>query len=555
VKRQSFPSGANLFSFQLFFPPALWNPESVFRLRAIRINTPMANEHPFQLLFETLGRVPGAHADSVNRKAYESLRDILTVPIDRMGRCILLRAPRAGHGKTHLLSRIQHQLGATHEFIPLQAASGFRIDAGTVMDDTVRRLVRPLPAAGGLCMLDLVTRRLFASALQPLVGSGEVPCQDREGALMALRTRPIETFDFHHPNAVTAHWARENFDALGQRLSMELSHHCGLPVREIAFWVDALFRFAASPLDNANRVRLLGEAVHSGGDVAMERLEALLGLLSLMLRVVLVADDLEGFSTDETAALRLAAFLTTLRQSVERVEVILSLNQDVWENAFLPKLSGGLADRLSEIVVELQPLSEDEMVALLDSRAPGLGRRVLERVDPGSAGTYARGLIRAAGAAWVKASEAAATPPTGVAVSENPRDSKAEVSGARQGAELPATAVAQTNPEPSSHQPPVEPSPVASPAAPLRENAALVAPESVPAAAPYYPPVQETPPQRALEAKPDPQDVVPQDQPAEAPPVAEEVLDLPSDRPTTSKLDRVDDLLRQFRERYGRGSL
>ena len=34
-----------------------------------------------------------------------------SVPVEKPGRCILLRAPRAGHGKTHLLSRIQHQLG------------------------------------------------------------------------------------------------------------------------------------------------------------------------------------------------------------------------------------------------------------------------------------------------------------------------------------------------------------------------------------------------------------------------------------------------------------
>ena len=147
----------------------------------------MAHEHPFQLLFETLGRVPLAHADSVNRRAYEVLYDILSVPLEKPGRCILLRAPRAGHGRTHLLSRIQHQLGVGHEFIPLHASFGSRIDAATVIDDTLRRLLRQLPASGGLCTLDLVTRRLFASALQPLVGSGEVPCQDREGALAALR--------------------------------------------------------------------------------------------------------------------------------------------------------------------------------------------------------------------------------------------------------------------------------------------------------------------------------------------------------------------------------
>ena len=52
---------------------------------------------------------------------------------------------------------------------------------------------RPLPASGGLCVMDLVTRRLFALALQPLVETGEVPCQDREGALAALRAVATRT--------------------------------------------------------------------------------------------------------------------------------------------------------------------------------------------------------------------------------------------------------------------------------------------------------------------------------------------------------------------------
>ncbi|MEO7101257.1 MAG: hypothetical protein ABI162_18035 [Luteolibacter sp.] len=562
----------------------------------------MANDHPFQMLFETLGRIPTAHAESVNRHAYEILCDILTVPVEKNGRCILLRAPRAGHGKTHLLSRIQHYLGSTHEFIPLHPAFGCRIDAVSVTDDALRRLVRPLPASGGLCVLDLVTRRLFATALQPLVGSGEVPCQDREGALSALRTRPIETFDFHHPNAVTAHWARENFEVLGQRLSMELANRCSLPIREVAFWVEALFRFAATPIENSGRVRALAESVHSGNPAdgeSMERLEALLGLLSLLMRVVLVADDLEGFSADETAALRLASFLGSLRQSVERLDVILSLNQDIWQSAFLPRLSGGLADRLSEVVIELNPLSESEMVALLESRVPGLGSRVLEKIDVSETGTHARGLIRAAGMAWLKAtatdsapsSPAVAAPaveiPTVPAPAEAPTPAAQE--SERSPSEAPA-AVASAADEPVSW-----PAPEFSPAPPAEVTAEPVAPaESTPP--PLDSPIQVTPPvfipepttsftppnwQQAPAPAAQPtvgqpevdspfqiaQPAVTPEPPAGAAPASggqaspEPGVAAPSQPaeptppPAAADTDRVDDLLRQFRERYGRGSL
>lgn len=378
----------------------------------------MASEQPFHTLFESFGRLPSSHADPVNRRAYEWMVEELVVPLEHEGRCILLRAPRAGHGKTHLLSRIQHHLAGSHEFVPVHTAAGARIDAASVMDDVLRRLSRPLPAAGGLCVLDLVTRRLFATALQPLVNSGEVPCQDREGALAALRNRPVETFDFHHPNAVTAHWARENFEVLGPRLTIELAQRTGLPGREVGFWVEALFRFAATPLDHPGRVGGLAGSVFgvtAGDGQSMERLSALLAMMTQLMRVVLVADDLEVFSADEGAALRLAAFLGTLRQSVERLDVILSLNQDIWNSAFVPRLSGGLADRLSEVVVELEPLTRDEMVALLESRLPGFGERVMEHIDVEEVGTHARGLMRAAATAWQLAARGELPTPKAVA--------------------------------------------------------------------------------------------------------------------------------------------
>ncbi len=359
----------------------------------------MPTDHPFQQLFENFGRLPESHSESVNRIPREKLKGWLDAPIGKPGHCLLLKAPRAGHGKTHLLTRLLHELGGSHEFIPLHAVGGSRIDAATVLDDTLRRLVRGLPAAGGLTVLDLVARRLFSMALQPLVNSGEVPCQDREAALVALRDRPIETFDFHHPGAVTAHWAKENFELLGPRLALELSQRNGLSLREVSFWVEAMFRFSATQIDNPSRVRTLAAQVFdspSAEAVANERLVALLGMLSTLLRVVLIADELEGFSLDESAALRFASFICALRQSVERVDVIISVNQDIWDSAFVPRMSAGLTDRLSEMTVDIGPLDHKGVIAVIESRLPGEG----ERLASGIRSTYARGIVREATELW-----------------------------------------------------------------------------------------------------------------------------------------------------------
>jgi hypothetical protein len=368
----------------------------------------MASDNPFHSRFHSLGQLPTHHAESVNQQAYRQLYDSLGVPLDHAGRCILLRAPRAGYGKTHLLARLRHYLGASHEFVPVQAGAGCVVDAVTVTEDVLRRLLRNLPAAGGMTVMDLVSRRLLAMALQPLVRSGEVPCQDRDGALAALQIRPVETFDFHHPNAVTAHWTRDNFAILGPRLSLEVAQHTGLPVADVAFWLDVFFRFASAPLDHPTRGYLLMDGVRSAMAVGgFNLLVALLVILTRLTRVVLIVDDLEGFSADESAALRLASFLGALRQAVERVDVVFSVNQDVWESAFLPRLSGGLEDRLSEVVIDLQPLSAVEMMDLLESRAPGRVEDVLRELGDGDLPVYARGLIRAVGEVWERMEESA----------------------------------------------------------------------------------------------------------------------------------------------------
>jgi hypothetical protein len=496
----------------------------------------MPSDHPFQTLFETFGKLPAAHADAVNRRAFMTLGATLSVPVGAPGRCILLKAPRAGHGKTHLLSRVQHQLGGSHEFIPLHAASGSRIGPVSAMGDALRRLSRHLPAAGGLTVLDLLVRRLFAEALQPLVMSGEVPCQDREGALAALRQRPVETFDFHHPNAVTAHWARENFEVLGPRLSLELSARTGLTTREVSFWVEVFFQFAATPADHPERLRVLADSVEEGQEegAAMDRLGALLGLLSLLVRVVLVADELEGFSTDESAALKMAAFVGALRQSVEPLEVILSVNHDIWESAFLPRLSGGLADRLSEVVIELEPLTEAEIVQLFDSRVPGLGAVVLGHLDLHKVETHPRGLLRAAAAAWIEAAErrAGVQNPDGPTVPAESRVLVAVADGSVASPEPKAEAAVGAETIAKA----VEPGPD-SPAADTEvelggrgANGGGAAP--------------------VVAAK-----VAVAEQVSAAFLVAEEAGESGGSKPGGGASDRVDDLLRQFRERYGRTSL
>ena len=354
----------------------------------------MVESITIQPFFDSLGQACAPHADGVNAAATARMEKLLAAAIDAPGRGILLGAPRAGYGKSHLLARLQERLAGSHEFLPLHLLGGSRIDAAVAIEAALRRLTRPLPAGGGLTGLDLQTRRLFSLALEPLVSSGEVPCYDREAALGALVRRPVETFDFHHAQAVTAHWTKENFEVLGPRLALELNRRTGASLSECSFWLGALFRFAATVPEHPGRTGVIIQAAVA--DAGIERFSTFVALLSLVGRVVLVADDLEGIHADPAAALRLASFLASVRQEAPRVDVVVSVNDDIWQSAFAPALSGGLQDRLAEMVIRLEALDEAALASLLEVRAPWCGPALRDRLGLEPGDFHARRVLRLA---------------------------------------------------------------------------------------------------------------------------------------------------------------
>lgn len=374
----------------------------------------MSSADPFSSRFEVIGREPKHVVDEINLRAYEKLKSLLDLEEGGDGRVILVRAPRAGFGKTFLLQRLAVEFAHTHHFVRINLASGRTTDAAHVLEYVLQALCKVLPESTTLTRLDFLARQVLALGLEPLVASGEVPCQDREGALTALKQQPIETFDFHHDRAVTAHWTKSNFEILGPRLAAELTRLSGASLREASYWVELLFRFATTPPDNVERARLLFETVFRGDlpnqseSAAEERLHGLLSLLGTVTRLVLIVDDTEGLSTHPPDALALSSFLTNLSQSCPGSLVLLSVNDDIWETAFLPLLPHGLADRLSEYSVNLEPLTEEEARELVRSRAGEHAEGILEKMEWGTEPLYARHVLKCASEAWEALGGAAA---------------------------------------------------------------------------------------------------------------------------------------------------
>lgn len=392
---------------------------------------PMSSAAKQPTLFEVFGRTQSAIVSEINEEALNQVTDVLTSSGEEMGKVVLLRSPRAGYGKTLLLQSMKERLSESFRFFAVEPSGGGRIDGEVVLESILRQLSEILPASGGLTEFDLFARKLLALGLKPLLISGEIPSHDREGALFAIENRPIETFDFHHQQAATAHWTQANFEVLGPRLASELSEISRCTLRGCAYWVDLLFRYATTPPEKVERTRLLNDAVFGdlagkAGSGAEERLQSLLALLSLLDPVVLVFDETEGLSNQPEEGLKVAAFIVQLRQACPALTVVLSVNEDVWATGLAPLMPGGLADRLTEFEITLEELSRTEAEQLLLSRFgqdarsiagrmnwpnPLSARAVLREGSRAARSLSAEGAFEAPAPTPVEDRQSAATPP------------------------------------------------------------------------------------------------------------------------------------------------
>ena len=369
--------------------------------------------NPFGTTFESLENPAGPVVESVHEAPYRRLLELID---SGDGQLISLRAPRAGYGKTMLLSRLRDKKKASMAIIPIHLADGRRIEGESILEEVLTQLSESVPGASGLTKLDLHARRLFAHGLLPMVYSGEVPSQDKAGALDSLRERPTEAFDFHNEGAAIAQWTKSQFEVLSPRLASVLGKSSGASTRDTSYWIQLLSKFAVRTPSEASRTGDLMDAVFGyesrfrTGAGFLDGLGSLLNLITLVEPAVLILDEVDGLSSDADSALRATSSLVSLWESAPRTSVIISVNDDVWESAFAPRLPLGLRDRLEDVVIRLDSLSIEEAQALVKIRSGNHADKVLKELDLGSAKLYPRGVLRAAREAWSKCDFTAASP-------------------------------------------------------------------------------------------------------------------------------------------------
>jgi hypothetical protein len=311
-----------------------------------------------------------------------------------MGRALVVTAPRAGFGKSHVMARFAEGLGGRALVVPLafDLESPPRWDG--VLGQVVQKLHRDHGHRSGLTLLDETGRFLFARVNQRLIQSGQIPCTHPAEAVAALDRNYMEMFDFANREQVVARWFSEHFENLVPLTSAALAPEAAVEPESVAHWLRVLVAYAQGVEElPSRRLDALNWAVHAsagpalggggGGFIiqdsaspeqaAKEKLRDLGRLLCLYRPLVFVIDHLDAFYRDGAAGLRIAYFVSELRRLLPRSLSVVCVNQDVWQATFQSQLPSALEDRMGGGFVTLQGLTRDQAADLVQARLEAAG--------------------------------------------------------------------------------------------------------------------------------------------------------------------------------------
>ena len=274
---------------------------------------------------------------------------------------VLLTAPRAGYGKTHLLGRLTASGGQQWLILPLAFRTGDEVTRINVARRGLEALERAESGVAGWSVLREVSAGVTSSLLRQLIENGKLPCANPEQALKVLSGPVHEIFSQAGQAHLIGEWLRKHVGQLRRPMADLASRITGVVTpAEAEVWLQA---FVAQALDGQGAglasLRQLATQSEESCGVAMK-------LMGIWRPVVVLVDHLDGFYRNAEAGLQIATLLLDLAE-LDGHPVVLSLNQDVWQATFGHHLPSALEDRLTASRLLLRGLTEEEaseMVAL-----------------------------------------------------------------------------------------------------------------------------------------------------------------------------------------------
>ncbi len=275
---------------------------------------------------------------------------------------VLLTAPRAGYGKTHLLGRMTAAGGGQWLLLPLAFRMGDEVTRANVARRGLEALERAETGVPGWSKLREACGGVAAALLRQLIRIGKLPCANPEQALRVLSGPVHEIFSSSGQARLIGEWLCKHVAQLRKPMAELASRTTGqLTAAEAELWLQALIAQALEGQGGGLAV-LRQLATRSEESCGM-----LMRLFGLWRPVVLLVDHLDGFYRNAEAGLRIATLLLDVAE-LDGHPVVLSLNQDVWQATFAHHLPSALEDRLTASRLLLRGLAEEEAAELIRLR-------------------------------------------------------------------------------------------------------------------------------------------------------------------------------------------
>jgi hypothetical protein len=309
---------------------------------------------------------------ALNAEVLDRLRLSVDEQQERTGRVVgqplvLLTAPRAGYGKTHLLGRMTAASGGQWLLLPLAFRMGDEVTRANVGRRGLEALSRAETEVVGWSKLREAAGGVVAALLKQLIQLGKLPCANPEQAVRVLSGPVQEIFSASGQAHLIGEWLRKHVAPLRKPMAELASRSTGaVTIAEAEVWLQALISHALEG-EGAGMAALLQVATQSE-----EGCGILMKMLGLWRPVVLLVDHLDGFYRNADAGLRIATLLLDLAE-LDGHPVVLSLNQDVWQATFGHHLPSALEDRLTASRLLLRGLTEEEAADLVKLRLRDAG--------------------------------------------------------------------------------------------------------------------------------------------------------------------------------------
>ena len=304
--------------------------------------------------------VPGLNADVLDQLS-SSLEHSSGGPL------ILLTAPRAGYGKTHLLGRVAAAAGEQSVVVPLAFRTGDTLTLSTVCKRGLEALNQSAGERAGWTRLRETNAGVVVALMHQLIEKGLLTCANQEQALSVLSGPAIDIFDEDSPAKLIGEWLSKYRQQLSQPLAALAAKE--IPVRQevLGEWIEAMLDHAAD--GGVSGLAAMNDLAAMDSDSSTP---AWLRLVGLWRQPVLMVDHLDGFYRNAEAGITIASLLMDLADG-HGVHVLLSLNQDVWQATFGHHLPSALEDRLTNSQVLLRGLSAGEATELVKLRLQTAG--------------------------------------------------------------------------------------------------------------------------------------------------------------------------------------